>query len=441
MTQAPTPETVRAAARLRRHVEWSEGFWLGYVFTIAPPQAHVLQAELAQQLAGRGLVQRVLRPTTPEDLERSLTQVVEAGHSGAVWLEAIRDRSFAAGEWTRAWTYLVARANERRELVRQRLSGGLVLVAHPDVKFELRAGGPDLWSIRSLSFELSPSPVVSVRARARLMEAPPPGGSSAAQYGFHERNAQLDSRRAFQLRKQGRLSEATDATLSAIANWYASRARPAHTQIAWLLDRLAVDRAVLGQRYDAGEAAQESVLLYRSLSTRDDDVFFEVAFAAALHNFAVIGLSGIHRSIDRVVLMTEAVEILRRAADLAPLLSEPLLALALSNLGLYLALDGRVTAAIAVARDAVERARTLALRDLDRDGLEATLVNYAGLLFELGRFEEAIAHLAEAVSLLLPTRGETQRERLSELLALLEATCKEGGLTPPSDLARLLEDP
>ena len=127
MTQSAAPETLRAASRLLRHVEWSEGFWLAYVFTIAPPQAHVLQDRTATLLSAQGSEQRVLRPKTPGELETSLVSVFEADNTGCIWIEAIRDRTFANGAWARAWVYLVARANERRELLRARLSGGLCL--------------------------------------------------------------------------------------------------------------------------------------------------------------------------------------------------------------------------------------------------------------------------------------------------------------------------
>lgn len=39
----PAPETERVAKRLARYLEWWQDFWLGYVFTLSPPQVHILQ--------------------------------------------------------------------------------------------------------------------------------------------------------------------------------------------------------------------------------------------------------------------------------------------------------------------------------------------------------------------------------------------------------------
>jgi len=156
---SPSPQTLRAATRLERHVEWSEGFWLAYIFTTSPAQVHILQDRLELALRARASEQRVLRPRDAKALESVLSDVLADRHARCTWVEAIIDvTALEPGvvEWSDAWRRLVLRANERRELLREMMEGGLILVAHPDLKARLRAAGPDLWSIRSFVFELPP---------------------------------------------------------------------------------------------------------------------------------------------------------------------------------------------------------------------------------------------------------------------------------------------
>src|SRR5690606_38190313 len=118
--EPPSPSTRRAIARLERHADWSSGFWIGYVFTTSPPQAHILQEHLEAKLRARGSAQRLLRPETPEALERILAEVLAQPNAGCTWVEALRAASATADArpWADAWTRMVLRANERRELIR-----------------------------------------------------------------------------------------------------------------------------------------------------------------------------------------------------------------------------------------------------------------------------------------------------------------------------------
>ncbi len=158
-TFPPAPETLRAASRLERHVEWHEGFWLAYVFTSSSLQARYLRERLEAKLRERGRASRVLRPRTPQELETILEDVLAEPRAACTWVEAVAagaPGTDAAG-WIDAWTSFVLRANERRELLRASPGGGLVLVAHPNLKSKLREAGPDLWSVRTFVFELPPS--------------------------------------------------------------------------------------------------------------------------------------------------------------------------------------------------------------------------------------------------------------------------------------------
>lgn len=154
----PSPETSRATSRLERHVEWSTGFWLAYVFTRSQLQARLLEERIQIKLAEHAKQQRVLRPSTPMELETILEQLLAPSHPPCTWVEAVAEDSPAGDPgWASAWTSFILRANERRELLRSSLAEGLVLVAPTSLKSKLRTAGPDLWSVRTFVFELPPS--------------------------------------------------------------------------------------------------------------------------------------------------------------------------------------------------------------------------------------------------------------------------------------------
>ncbi len=153
--------------RLRRQLDLAELFWLGFLFTADPLVAAVLRRRTADVLRSSALTLLELRPTTPEMLQASLVELLQAPTHGigCVWLEALRtDRTGeTAGQWSTAWAALLLRLNERRDRLRRRLPCGLLLVMPTGFKDLARRAAPDFWSVRGMVLEPR-SPVALSRA-------------------------------------------------------------------------------------------------------------------------------------------------------------------------------------------------------------------------------------------------------------------------------------
>ena len=154
--------------QLRRQFELADGFWLGFVFCPSPRTVAVLRRRTGQILKFRAQRLRVIRPSSPDDFGSLLPALFEpeSAQAGCIWIESIHTSSPTrhareSGDWTLAWDSFLLRANERRDALRRRLGGGLILAAPPEVKPRVRDAAPDLWSIRSLVLELRPSSIAS----------------------------------------------------------------------------------------------------------------------------------------------------------------------------------------------------------------------------------------------------------------------------------------
>lgn len=168
----PNPEVADAWAQLETHLAWTEGPWVGFVFTPSTAQARWLEERAHDVLSGRD---RVLRPRTPQDLRELLPRLLEPRPQPAAltWVEAVHTDAAglpgaAPGPWTEAWDWLMLRANERRGPLLGRIGGGLVFVAPPVFKPRFRQAAPDLWSIRAL--------VLEIEAPALAADQDPPDG-------------------------------------------------------------------------------------------------------------------------------------------------------------------------------------------------------------------------------------------------------------------------
>ena len=154
--------------QIRRQFELASGFWLGFVFCPSPRTAAVLRRRTEQTLRFRAQRLRVIRPNSPDNFGSLLPALFEpeSARAGCVWIESIHTSPPArhtseSGDWILAWDSFLLRANERRDAMRRRLEGGLILAAPPEVKPRVRDAAPDIWSIRSLVVELRPSRTVS----------------------------------------------------------------------------------------------------------------------------------------------------------------------------------------------------------------------------------------------------------------------------------------
>jgi len=160
----------RALPRLEEQLDLAAGFWLGFIFSAAPQQVAVLRQRTKALLesAGRTVVVRMLtEPAQVAEILPWLLTDAEVAKAGCTWIETSRADSPGAdsGPWSKAWDDLFLRTNERRNALRERLTGGLMFAMPPGTKPRLRDAAPDLWSVRSLVID-----VVTGRPNKRLGE-------------------------------------------------------------------------------------------------------------------------------------------------------------------------------------------------------------------------------------------------------------------------------
>jgi tetratricopeptide (TPR) repeat protein len=139
---------------LRQHIEWMPGFWIGWVFTDHTPSVHELHSRIAGQLRAVGRSSEIEQPREPGELAAVLAGLLAGadGCDGCVTVAVVRQEE----AWQAAWDQFLLRLNERRELLRQTLRGGLLLCAPTRFKARSREAAPDLWSIRSLALDVAP---------------------------------------------------------------------------------------------------------------------------------------------------------------------------------------------------------------------------------------------------------------------------------------------
>ncbi len=134
---------------LSRHLDWAEGAWFAFAFGPAGPLATLRERALASVRQSGGEA-RTLTPGTPQALRQTIAELAHGDPAALVWLQAPCDDP----PWIEAWDDVMLRANERRELLKRQLQGGLVFAASPTLKPRFREAAPDLWSARSLVLDL-----------------------------------------------------------------------------------------------------------------------------------------------------------------------------------------------------------------------------------------------------------------------------------------------
>jgi len=142
--------------RLRRQIDLSPGFWLGFLFADSPRIAHVFASRLAAVYRSHARHVRTLRAETPDAIAQILEHLFapDVRAADAIWVAAVRDLSSDRRQaWAAAWQEFFLRLNERRDRLRRELSGGLILELPSRLKPDVRNAAPDLWSIRALVLE------------------------------------------------------------------------------------------------------------------------------------------------------------------------------------------------------------------------------------------------------------------------------------------------
>ena len=145
-------------SRLRNQVEFSRAFWLGFVIVRGDAAALELRRRLADLLAARASHLVVVSPQTPAAVVEEGTRAVlspSAGAPACIWIDAVRrDTGAGATPWRDAIVSLVQRLNERREAIRRRHQGGLVIAVAPGLVDDVRTHAPDLWSVRQIVLDV-----------------------------------------------------------------------------------------------------------------------------------------------------------------------------------------------------------------------------------------------------------------------------------------------
>jgi tetratricopeptide (TPR) repeat protein len=165
------PEGEKAWTFLRRHLDRSRAFWLGFLLTEDLRAARVLRerAGFNRKLRAERFV--TFLPETADELAGLLDRLeAEApGPPGCAWVEAIH---VADRRWDEAWERLLQALNHRRDSLRDRL-GGLVLAAPRSTKSAAQRLSSDLWSVRDLVLDLPVGVAGAVRTPAEAPGSPP----------------------------------------------------------------------------------------------------------------------------------------------------------------------------------------------------------------------------------------------------------------------------
>jgi tetratricopeptide (TPR) repeat protein len=142
---------------LRYHVEWAEGFALILLFSSNPILYGLLRERLANIYHTRVSHLQQVTPRSAATLTEEIMSLIRTPSelheyaAAPLWLDLVTDKDTA---WEHARDNLVARLNEHRDLLRQRLRRPVILLFPAGYRQRLRELAPDLWSIRDFSLEL-----------------------------------------------------------------------------------------------------------------------------------------------------------------------------------------------------------------------------------------------------------------------------------------------
>ena len=153
------PEAENAWLRLRHHLDWSQGFALGFLFAANPRVADAFRWRLERVYQSQVSKLETLQPASPAAaLDDILHRVRESlalldDMAAPLWIE-LHDHT-GDEAWDRARTLILARLNEHRELLRRRLGRPLILILPQGWQAQARQIAPDLWFIRDFSLEVA----------------------------------------------------------------------------------------------------------------------------------------------------------------------------------------------------------------------------------------------------------------------------------------------
>ena len=148
--------------RVRKLLDWAGSFWLSVLFVEDPVPVAELRERAVWNRRWVAAPVRVVLADSPEALAAEADALAEwPGPPGLTWVEG---RLAAADGWVEAWTALLSAMNHRRDWLRAR-AGGIVLVVPDAYRPLVRQVASDLWSVRG------PSPTVDASWREALAPA------------------------------------------------------------------------------------------------------------------------------------------------------------------------------------------------------------------------------------------------------------------------------
>lgn len=147
-------EGEQAWLRLKQHLEWSDQFGLGFIFSAHPDVINIFRQRLAKIYRARVTQLHIPIPEEPAQLFNKFLpallhpSILQQALQAPYWLDL--SNQFSA-EWTDARLSFLTRLNEQREPLRHALSRPLILVLPLAERVRIKALVPDLWAIRDFS--------------------------------------------------------------------------------------------------------------------------------------------------------------------------------------------------------------------------------------------------------------------------------------------------
>lgn len=384
--------------RLRTHVEWSEDFWVVFVFTNDFRVVDELNLRLQTMPSVR---HRRLRCAVPDQVEEHIIQpLLKRDGADISWVDFVR---FDDGEgkpgWGDAWALLLSRLNERREHLRRRLSqGGIVFATTLDRLDSSPGHAPDLWTIRSLVLPIEGLPRALSNAPTPSLDTPPPALRSSSPHIALARQAVRSARASGDTRtlvaaltrladvvtEEDALAPRSEAIALLRELVEASPSVENRYSLLHALVDLSIDLSALGRHEQALEASRESLSYCRALAQERPDAFLP-DLGANLNNLAM-KLSELGEREAALDASREAVDIRRWLAEVRPSAFLPDLATSLNNLSTHLSALGEPEAALDAVCEAVEIRRRLveARPDAFLDSLATSLDNLGNTWSTLG---------------------------------------------------------
>ena len=250
--------------QFKHHLDWSQGFTLGFLFSSSSTIVQEFRRRLQRIYRTRVAKLQVVEPEGPKAALEAVMAVIrnagslEAQMAAPLWVELQAHRRDQAWETGRA--LLLARLNEHRELMRQRLSRPIILVLPSEYQMRVRELAPDLWSIRDFSLEADKAVRLELPHKAPYALLPTEQESKSV----HDTNRQIpdsgDATQADILAKEWRRLQGKNARGPDVLNAGWRAVEVLLQQKRWAeADTIADEVLVLAREQQDGESAQHSL--------------------------------------------------------------------------------------------------------------------------------------------------------------------------------------